>query len=189
MLFIEWEAVIRWAIALLIAALCFFAFWSIRKKRAWLRWTVRSVALIILIMDAFVASVLVDFGTSYSKAVFSPDRSMAARVVYENEAGERDAEVEVFRRHGLSHETVYEGRPLLTEKEVHWLDGKNLWLVDLDPFLCTSTDFVAIHCGVAISPPASKTPVVQRLILLINDRRAQAPSPRQDPPSESRSAR
>lgn len=133
MLFIEWKPVIGWTIAVVLATLCPFAFWSMRKKRVWLRWTVRSFAVLFLIIDGlFVYAALVDSGTSYSTAVFSPDHRMAARVVYTDYGHERDADVEVFRRHGFSHETVYEARPLLTEKEIHWLDNKIFgWLVSI----------------------------------------------------------
>jgi hypothetical protein len=144
---------------------------------------------VLLIADAFWIYLILDSGRSYSNPVFSPDRSMAARVVYTDYGHERDADVEVFRGHGFSHETVYEARPLLTEKDIHWLDDKNLWLTGLDSFFCVSTDFVAVHCGAANSPAASHEPILVRLIRLINAPAARAPSPRPDRPSESRSAR
>jgi hypothetical protein len=191
MLFIEWEPVIRWAVAALVLGLCVFAFFSVRKRRALIRRPVRGLVAAVFIADFICICVFVSLvsETSYSTAVFSPDRSMAARIVYTDYRGERDVDVQVFRRRGFSNETVYEARPLLTEKDIHWLDDKNLWLAGLDPFFCVSTDFVAIHCGAANSPAASHEPILVRLMRLINAPAAQAPSLRPGPPSESRSAR
>lgn len=191
MLFIEWEPVIRWALAALVLGLCVFAFFSVRKRRALIRRLVRGLVAAVFIADVICISVFVSIvsETSYSAAVFSPDRKMAARVVYTDYRGERDVDVQIFRRRGFSNEIVYEATPQLTDQNIHWLDDRNLWLAGLDPFFCISTDFVAVHCGAANAPAAPKTSIVQRLVLLINDRKAQAPSQPPDPPSESRSAR
>ena len=189
MLFIEWQPLIGWAIASVVAALCVLAFLSIRKKRALIRRTVRGVAIAVFLIDAVFVSVLIDSDTSYSTAVFSPDRTMAARVIYTDDGRERDASVEVFRKHGFSRGTVYEARPLLQPDQIHWLDAKNLWLAGLDPTFCQSTDFVAVHCGLANSPAASKVPIIVRLVLHLNAPAAPAPSPHPGPPSESQSAR
>lgn len=188
MLFIEWKPVVTWIIAVLVAALCLFGFRIVRTKRLLPRRLVRSSAVFLLIVDAFFVYLIVDSGKSYSNAVFSPDGKMAARVAYTDYWTERNAEVEVFREHGFSHETVYGARPLLTEKEIHWLDAKNIWLAGLDPFFCRSTDFVAVHCGAANSPAAPNVSIPIVIYVTI-DPQAQAPSRRQDPPSESRSAR
>lgn len=185
MLFIEWEPVISLAVAALLSALCSFGLFRTRKKQAVIAGV---LAAAVFFVGALWAAVLADSATSSSAAVISPDRSMAARVIYMDEGHERDVAVEVVGRHGLSHEIVYQGgRSLINQRTLHWLDAKNLWLAGLDPSSCRSIDSVAVHCGRANSPAAPNGPIV--LTIYLTDPKAQAPSPPPDPPSESRSAR
>ncbi len=170
MLFVEWRSVLGWTIALLVLALSVVASRLVRRKRALLRRSVRTVAFLLLVADGFFVCVILTSAISYSDPVFSPDRTMAARVLYTDYGGERDAEVELFRDRGFTHEIVYEARPVLTEKEIHWLNTKNLWLAGLDPLFCRSTNVVLVHCGAADSPAAPNEDIIQRLIRQLQPR-------------------
>jgi hypothetical protein len=87
-IFIEWWAIERLCLFLLVLATASLIIWSVRKKRWFVRFPIQlflGLALFALLFLVTLVSTLP--GNTYSEPVYSPNRKMAARIIEYNASG------------------------------------------------------------------------------------------------------
>jgi len=129
-IFIEWWVVGRLCLLLLTVATASLIIWSVRKKRWFVRLPIQlllGLALFALLFLVTVVSTLP--GNTYSEAVYSPNRKMAARIVEYNASGLGGADdtVKVFTAHGFSSDVVFFGEfKSVRAQNIRWKSDSEL---------------------------------------------------------------
>ena len=151
MIFVEWWAIERLCVVLLIAATASFSIWSLRKKRWFVRFPIQLLlgVLLFVILSLFTLVSILP-GNTYSEPVYSPNRKMAARIVEYNASGLGGANdtVKLFGAHGLSSDVVFFGEFKSVKAEnIRWKSDSELEIpYEGTPYQCTSTHRVKVVC-------------------------------------------
>ncbi|MFL6302582.1 MAG: hypothetical protein ACJ72H_03490 [Candidatus Sulfotelmatobacter sp.] len=151
MIFIEWWAVERLCLLLLIVATASLSIWSVRKKRWFVRFPIQlllGVSLFALL--ALVTLVLTLRGNTYSEPIYSPSRKMAARIVEYDASGLGGADdtVKLFTAHGFSSDVVFFGEfKSVKAQNIRWKSDSELEIsYEGTQYQCTSTRRVKVLC-------------------------------------------
>jgi hypothetical protein len=153
-IFVEWWAVARLCLLLLIVTIAGLGIWSVRKKR----WIVRFAIQLLLGLSLFALFFLIMLtstlpGNTYSEPVYSPNRKMAARIVEYDASGLGGADdiVKVFAAHGFSSDVVFFGEfKSVTAKNIRWKSDSELEIsYEGTLYHCTSTRRVKVVCFAA----------------------------------------
>ena len=113
MIFMEWWIVERVSVVVAVIAAAVGLFITARRRRAWIRYTLQGVALLIALGVAAVSLLVVSLpdANHYSDPLYSPNHKLAARIA-EYDAGPlggADTSVEVFSHAGFVSHRVYIG--------------------------------------------------------------------------------
>ena len=154
MIFIEWWAIGRLCLLLLIVATASLIIWSVRKKRWFVRFPIQLVlGLLVFALLFLVALVSALPGTAYSQPVYSPNKKIAARIVEYNASGLGGAEdiVKLFTSHGLRSDVVFFGEfKSVKAQNILWSSDSELEIsYEGTPYQCTSTRLVKVLCSSA----------------------------------------
>jgi hypothetical protein len=114
MIFVEWWAVEKVCFVVLVIAIAVGLFISVRHRRAWLRFPVQLLTLLIglgTVAIVLFAAVLLPNPDRYSEPIYSPNHKLAARIAEYNAGGlgGADTQVELFSHRGFVSHRVYEG--------------------------------------------------------------------------------
>jgi|SRR5665213_578604 len=127
---LDWELIGVYAVLLAILLASGVVIRAARKWRTSLRVTVKAVTWPIAILSALLLGIelLVPGRVTKSPAVFSPDRSKAARVRTADEgATGGDSTVDIFSNHGFSYTQVYWGEwESVGDQDLHWVSNSGL---------------------------------------------------------------
>jgi hypothetical protein len=150
-IFIEWWAIERLCLLLLIVATTSLIIWSVRKKRWFVRFPIRLVLGVFLFALLFLITVVSRLpGNAYSEPVYSPNRKMAARIVEYNASGLGGADdtVKLFTAHGFSSDVVFFGQfNSVKAQNIRWKSDSELEIpYEGTPYRCTSTRRVKVVC-------------------------------------------
>jgi hypothetical protein len=150
-IFIEWWAVERLCLLLLIVATASVSIWSVRKKRWFVRLPIQfllGLSLFVLLGSVTLVSTLP--GNTYSEPIYSPNRKMAARIVEYNASGlgGADETVKLFTAHGFSSDVVFFGEvKSVKAQNIRWKSDSELEIsFEGTPYQCTSTRRVKVLC-------------------------------------------
>ena len=151
MIFIEWWAVARLCLLLLVVAIASLGIWSVRKKRWFVRFPIQLLLGLSLFALFFLTMVTSNLpGNTYSEPVYSPNRKMAARIVEYNASGLGGADdaVKVFAAHGFSSDEVFFGEfKSVTAQNIRWRSDSELEIsYEGTLYHCTSTRRVKVLC-------------------------------------------
>jgi hypothetical protein len=150
-IFIEWWAVARLCLLLLVVAIASLSIWSVRKKR----WFVRVPIQLLLGLPLFALLFFVTLvsslpGNSYSEPIYSPNRKMAVRIIEYNASGFGGADdtVKVFKAHGFISDVVFFGEfKSVSTHNIRWKSDSELEIsYEGTPYECTSTRLVKVLC-------------------------------------------
>lgn len=151
MIFIEWWAVARLCLLLLIVSTASLGIWAVRKKRWFIRFPIQfllAVSLFALLAIETLVSALP--GNTYSEPVYSPNRKMAARIVEYDASGLGGADdtVEVFAAHGFSSDAVFFGEfKSVRAQNIRWKSDSELEISYQGALHnCTSSRRVKVLC-------------------------------------------
>ena len=151
MVFIEWWHVTRLCGVLLILAILGVSFWSVRKKRWFVRIPVQLVSGSALCAFILLFSVVSSLpGNTYSPPVYSPNKKMAVRIIEYNASGLGGADdtVELFTAHGFKSNVVFWGEFGSVEAQnIRWKSDSELEVgYKGTTHQCTSTRRVVVRC-------------------------------------------
>ena len=151
MIFIEWWAIERLGLLLLVVATASLIVWSVRKERRFVRFPVEVIlGLFLFALLCLVTLVSSLPGNAYSEPVYSPNRKMAARIVEYNASGLGGADdtVKLFRAHGFSSDVVFFGEfNSVKAQNIRWKSDSELEIsYEGTPYRCTSTRHVRVLC-------------------------------------------
>jgi hypothetical protein len=150
--FIEWRSAVLACIIVLMLTVGGSGIWLVRTKRWPIRLPVRLLSLLLVLVGAFGALFFLGFPNpnSYSAAVYSPNRQMAARVYEYNASGfgGANSSVELFVAHGLKSRVVFFGEYGSVEiANVRWKSDSELEVsYHGTAYNCTPAFNVKIRC-------------------------------------------
>jgi hypothetical protein len=150
-IFVEWWAVARLCLELLIVAGASLCIWSVRKKRWFVRFPIQLLLGLSLFAMLFVDMIVSTLpGNTYSEPVYSPNRKMAARIIEYDASGLGGADdtVELFTAHGFRSDVVFFGGfKSVRAQNLRWKSDSELEIsYEGTPFHCTSTRRVKVLC-------------------------------------------
>ena len=150
-IFIEWWAIERLGLLLLVVATASLIVWSVRKERRFVRFPVQVIlGLFLFALLCLVTLVSSLPGSAYSEPVYSPNRKMAASIVEYNASGLGGADdtVKLFRAHGFSSDVVFFGEfNSVKAQNIRWKSDSELEIsYEGTPYRCTSTRHVRVLC-------------------------------------------
>lgn len=152
MLFVEWWLVGRICVAVLLIALPVLSIWLVRNNRWPVRIPVQVVSALVVLCVLFLLTILLALPSphAYSVPVYSPSRSMAARIDnYDlGPLGGAYDSIEVFALHGLASDVVYSGEfKSVTAEDLMWKSNSELEIYYDGPTCdCRSTRRVSVRC-------------------------------------------
>jgi hypothetical protein len=153
MLFVEWWLVGWICLGLLILAVPVFSFWLVRDMKWPIRITVRVLSGLVAICGVlrWLIFLVLPWPHSYSVPVYSPNRTMAARIDdYDaGPLGGADNSVELFTSHGFTSDLVYYGEwDSVGAKDLQWRSDSELEIFYKGPmYMCKSTRRVLVQCN------------------------------------------
>ncbi len=151
MVFVEWWHVTRLCLLLLFGAILGFGFWSVRKKRWFVRLPIQLLSgLVLCALLLLLSIVLMLPGNTYSAPVYSPNKKMAARVVEYNASGlgGADDSMELFTAYGFNSDVVFRGEFKSVEAQnIRWKSDSELEVsYKATTYRCKSTSHVVVRC-------------------------------------------
>lgn len=151
MIFIEWWAIERLCLFLLVLATASLIIWSVRKKRWFVRFPIQLLLGLVLFALLFLVTLVSTLpGNTYSEPVYSPNRKMAARIIEYNASGFGGADdtVKLFTAHGFSSDVVFFGEfKSVRAHNLRWKSDSELEIsYEGTPYQCTSTRRVKVLC-------------------------------------------
>lgn len=151
MIFIEWWAIERLCLLLLVVVTASLIIWSVRKKRWFVRFPIQLVLGLFIFALLFLVALVSSLpGNAYSEPIYSPNRTMAARIVEYNASGLGGAEntVKLFTAHGLISDVVFFGEfNSVKAQNIRWKSDSELEISsEGTPYRCTSTRRVKVLC-------------------------------------------
>jgi hypothetical protein len=148
--FIEWWLVRGVCAVLLIVAAASFSFWSVRRKRRPVRIPIQffsGLVLCALLLWLCVSALPRD---TYSAPVYSPNETMAVRVIEYDASGLGGADdtVELFTGHGFHSDVVFRGEFRSVDlQSIRWKSNSELEVsYEGTAHQCISTGSVVVHC-------------------------------------------
>lgn len=151
MIFVEWWGIERFSVLLLIVATASLCIWSVRKKRWFVRFPIQLLLALLLFAVLFLVTTVSSLpGNTYSEAVYSPNRKMAARIVEYNASGLGGADdtVKLFTAHGFSSDVVFLGEfKSVKAQNIRWKSDSEVEISYQGTlYQCTSTRSVKVLC-------------------------------------------
>jgi hypothetical protein len=152
MLFVEWWVVGRVCLVILLIALPVLSIWFVRNKRWLVRIPVQIVSALALFCALFFLMILLllPWPHTYSVPVYSPSRTMAARIdSYDaGPLGGAYNSIEVFSSHGLASDVVYSGEfESVSAEDLRWKSNSELEIYyEGPPYDCKSAKGVSVRC-------------------------------------------
>jgi hypothetical protein len=152
MLFVEWWLVGRICLGVLLIALPVIVIWLVRKNRWPVRIPVSVVSAFVLFCGLFLLTIVLALPMphAYSVPVYSPSRSMAARIDNYNAGplGGAYNSIEVFTSHGFASAVVYSGEfESVRTEDLTWKSNSELEIYYDGPTCdCRSTQLVSVYC-------------------------------------------
>jgi hypothetical protein len=152
MLLVEWWLIRRISGALLMIAVAPLCFWIVREQRCAIRLPVQLVSSLIALCGALFLLFISVFPNpnSYSGPIYSPNRTMAARVFDYNASGfgGADTSVEIFTSRGFRSEVVFYGEfKSVAAENVRWRSDSELEITfERESRVCRSAFGVNVRC-------------------------------------------
>jgi hypothetical protein len=151
MIFVEWWAIERVCLLLLIAAAVGLGIWSVRKKNWSVRFPIQLLLGLLLFALLFLVMLVSGLpGNTYSEPVYSPNGKMAVRIAEYNASGLGGADdtVKLFTDHGFRSDAVFLGEfKSVKAQNIRWKSDSELEIFyEGTPYQCTSTRRVRVLC-------------------------------------------